>query len=128
VARGFTQRHGVDYDEVFSPVTRLGSVRCIIGIAASGNLKLTQFDVYSAFLYGRLQATVYMQQPEGYQDGSGRVCKLKRSLYGLKQTSRVWNQTFSDFLVSIGFVVSKADRCIYVRLVEGRNLIVCLCR
>lgn len=84
VARGFTQRFGIDYDEIYSPVTRLGSVRSLISVAACEVLKLIQFDVCSAFLYEKIRECIYMNQPQGYHDGSNRVCKLKRSIYGLK--------------------------------------------
>ncbi|GBL82718.1 Retrovirus-related Pol polyprotein from transposon TNT 1-94 [Araneus ventricosus] len=84
VAKGFTQRYGIDYEQTYSPVTKIATVRSILSIAANERMHLTQFDVCSAFLYGKLDEAIYMQQPEGYSDGTDRVYKLKRSLYGLK--------------------------------------------
>ena len=75
----------MDYSQTYSPVARLGTIRSLLSIAASEKMYLKQFDVSPAFLYGELDETVYMQPPEGYHDGSRKVCKLKRSLYGLKQ-------------------------------------------
>ena len=100
VARGFSQTEGVDFFETFSPVVRYESVRCVLSLAAERDMTIKQFDVKTAFLYGDLEEEVYMQQPEAYDDGSGKVCKLQKSLYGLKQSSRNWNSKFSEFLKS----------------------------
>lgn len=83
VVRGFTQEYGVDYSETFSPVVKV-NVRLILAMAALEKLKLRQFDVKLAFLYGDLDEDVYMAQMIGYDDNSGKVCKLQKSLYGLK--------------------------------------------
>lgn len=122
VIRGFTQQHGVDYFETFSPVVKLTSVRMIIAIAASENLKLKQFDVDTAFLYGSLDEEIYMCQPKGYEDRTNRVCKLNKSLYGLKQASRVWNQKFTDFLKRFEFKVCASDNCVFVGNIVGRKI------
>lgn len=97
VARGFTQEHGIDYEETFSPVVRFTSIRIMLAIAAQNRFKVKQFDVATAFLYGELEEDVYMKQPIGFDDNSGRVCKLQKSLYGLKQSSRCWNIKFKTF-------------------------------
>jgi hypothetical protein len=102
VARGFRQVAGVDYNETFSPVTKFDSIRMILCVAVSEKLILRQFDVKTAFLYGNIDEILYMQQPDGYQDGTKRVCKLNRSLYGLKQASRCWNQRFTSVLSRLG--------------------------
>jgi hypothetical protein len=78
-------------------------------------MKLAQIDVSTAFLYGDLKETIYMQQPEGHGDGSGRVCRLKKSLYGLKQAPRCWNEKFSNYIIKLGFRRSEADPCLFVR-------------
>ena len=83
VAKGF-QQSGHDFDETFSPVARYTTVRVLIAIAAAQGLCLRQFDVKSAFLYGVLREEVFLEQPEGFSDGSGPVCKLKKGLYGLR--------------------------------------------
>lgn len=113
VVRGFTQEYGVDYEETFSPVVRFVSIRIILAIAAETKAKLRQFDVKTAFLHGELKEDVYMSQPVGFGDGSRRVCKLQRSLYGLKQASRCWNQKISRFIERFGLAASKADPCVF---------------
>lgn len=115
VGRGFNQQYGIDYEETFSPVVRFGSIRTMFALAAMNKMKIRQFDIKTAFLYGDLEETVYMHQPVGYDDNSGRVCQLRKSLYGLKQSSRCWNQKFSSFIKEFGFVVSKADPCVFVK-------------
>lgn len=113
VVRGFTQEYGVDYEETFSPVVRFVSIRTILAIAAETKAKLRQFDIKTAFLHGELKEDVYMNQPVGFSDGSKRVCKLQRSLYGLKQASRCWNQKFSGFIEKFGLAASKSDPCVF---------------
>ena len=128
VARGFTQREGVDYFETFSPVVRYESVRCILAIAAARDMEMTQFDVKTAFLNGDLKEDIFMHQPEGYDDKSGRVCKLRKSLYGLKQSPRAWNEKAAEFMRTQGLKPTSADPCVYTRRDRKQNvtLIVCL--
>ena len=91
VAKGFHQKQGVDYDKNFSPVAMLKSIRILLAIAAHYDYEIWQMDVQTAFLNGNLTEEVYMTQPEGFTSGSGsKVCKLQRSIYGLKQASRSW--------------------------------------
>ncbi|GBO32963.1 hypothetical protein AVEN_172951-1 [Araneus ventricosus] len=106
----------------------MATVRSILSIAANERMHLIQFDVCSSFLYGKLEEAIYMQQPEGYSDGTDRVCKLKRSLYGLKQASRYWNKHFGEFffLSELGFKTSEADSCLYIRDKDEKKLIVCM--
>lgn len=114
VVRGFTQQYGIDYKETFSPVVKHTSIRAILAIAASKKMRLHQFDVKTAFLDGDLEENVFMKQPIGYDDGSGKVCKLVKSLYGLKQASRCWNKKFSSFIKKFDFIVSASDPCVFV--------------
>lgn len=123
VIKGFKQRKGIDYNQTYSPVAKLSTIRSILSIAAMEKMHLAQFDVSTAFLYGKLEETIYMQQPEGYNDQTGRVCKLNKSLYGLKQAPRCWNKRFGGFLLSLGFQVSEADPCLYTRERNGMKLI-----
>ena len=113
VAKGFTQREGIDYTETFAPVVRYESVRTVIAISALEDLEMCQFDIKTAFLYGHLKEDIFMDQPEGYEDGSGRVCKLQKGLYGLKQSPRCWNDKFHSFLSSYGLIRSEADHSVY---------------
>ena len=125
VAQGYTQQRGADYDETFSPVVRMESLRTVIGLAARNGLKLHQLDVTTAFLNGRLQEEVYMYQPEGFvaQGQEHLVCKLNRSLYGLKQSPRCWNSTLDNYLKKIGFLQSVSDPCVYISAL-GKELAV----
>ena len=117
VAKGYTQRYGIDYDETFSPVVRFASIRTVLAVALEKNMIIHQMDVETAFLNGLLNEDIYMVQPEGYAI-SGKenlVCKLKKSLYGLKQSPRCWNTVLNQYLESIGFKSCDADPCVYVR-------------
>lgn len=115
VACGYSQKEGIDYKETFSPVVRLESVRILLAIVARDDLELMHFDVKTAFLNGMLEEEIYMDQPRGYPEKSGYVCKLKRSLYGLKQASRAWNTCFVDFLRKFQLTPLMKDECILVR-------------
>jgi hypothetical protein len=116
VAQGFTQRQGLDYDETFSPVIRFESFRNLIAVAVQNDLKLHQLDVTAAFLNGDLEEEVYMRQPKGFisEGHEHLVCKLKHSLYGLKQSPRCWNYALDTRLKEMGFIQSVNDPCIYV--------------
>ena len=122
VAKGYSQKYGIDYDETFSPVVRFSSVRTLLAFGVKRGMLIHQMDVVTAFLNGTLDEEIYMQQPEGYiKPGSEHlVCKLERSLYGLKQSPRCWNKAFHNYLVKIGFKQTTADPCVYVR--EGNTL------
>jgi len=117
VAQGFSQKPGTDYsnDGTFAPVMRFETLRTDLAFAAINNLKLRQFDVKGAYLHGRLTEEIYMMQPPGYDDESGAVCLLQRSLYGLKQAGNVWNHELNRVLLDIGFIQLKTDYCCYIR-------------
>lgn len=112
-AKGFSQKKGVDYDEVFAPTIRYDSIRVLMAVAAQNNFKMKQFDIKTAFLYGDLKEELFMMPPKGLKCDPGLVCKLKKSLYGLKQSPRCWNEKFNSFLENFGFIRSNADRCVY---------------
>ena len=115
VAQGFSQQYGLDYDETFCPVVRFESLRTVIAFAVQNNLYLHQMDFTSAFLNGSLKEEVYMKQPEGFVEKQKEhlVCKLKHSLYGLKQSPRCWNSVLDVQLKRMGFEQSSSDPCIY---------------
>ena len=123
VAQGYSQVRGVDYDEVFSPVARNTSVRSLLALANAHDLEVHQMDVKTAFLNGSLDCDIYMSQPEGFVDPDrpNHVCKLKKSIYGLKQSARCWNTTLDEYLKSVGYRKSNADGCIYVKSMKDVN-------
>ena len=123
VAQGYSQVRGVDYDEVFSPVARNTSVRSLLALANAHDLEVHQMDVKTAFLNGSLDCDIYMSQPEGFVDPDrpNHVCKLKKSIYGLKQSARCWNTTLDEYLKSVGYRKSNADECIYVKSMKDVN-------
>ena len=126
VTKGFSQEAGVDFNQTYSPVARFDTNRAVLSVAASEKLNLVQFDVKTAFLYGELDEVIYMKQPAGYEDGTDRVCKLSRSLYGLKQSPRCWNKKFKDFLIKYGLHISEADLCLFYCKAEGHKLLIVL--
>lgn len=128
-ARGFLQRPGLDYNETFSPVVRYDSLRTLLALIAHEDLEMIQFDVKTVFLYGELKEDIFMKIPEGLNIGSASkesVCKLQKSLYGLKQASRCWNEKFSSFLRQFNFSESEANKCVFRGKVEGHDVYLAL--
>ena len=123
VAKEYAQKYEVDYDETFSPVVRFSSIRTLLAFAVQNDMLVHQMDVVTAFLNGKLEDEIYMEQPEDYvQPGKEHlICKLKKSLYGLKQSPRCWNTTFTEFLESIKFKQNDADPCVFIRA-EGKDV------
>ena len=101
VAKGYSQVEGIDYGERFSPVAKLTSIRFLLSLAASYDLEIEQMDVKTAFLHGDLEEEIYMSQPEHYivKGKEYLVCKLKKSLYGLKKYPRIWYLKFDAFML-----------------------------
>ncbi|GJZ61773.1 retrotransposon protein, putative, ty1-copia subclass [Tanacetum coccineum] len=117
VAKGFTQTYEVDYEETFSPVADIKAIRILIAIATYYDYEIWQMDVKPAFLNGRLNEDAYMVQPEGFVNPKhpGRVCKLQRSIYGLKQASMSWNKRFDEEIKKYGFTQNLDEPCVYKR-------------
>ncbi|GJV04331.1 retrotransposon protein, putative, ty1-copia subclass, partial [Tanacetum coccineum] len=105
VVKGYTQTPEIDYKETFSPIADIRAIRILMAIAAYYDYEIWQMDVKIAFLNRYLNKEVYMEQPEGFVNPKypNRVCKMKRSIYGLKQASRQWNKRFDDEIKKFGF-------------------------
>ena len=116
-------RYGVDYDEVFAPVVKYVSIRCVLALANKFDMEIHQMDVKSAYLNSDIDTNIYMKQPTGYIDNKNPelVCKLNKSIYGLKQSARCWNKLIDEYLKSEGYVQNKADPCIYVKSIIQEN-------
>ncbi|UYV81871.1 hypothetical protein LAZ67_20002749 [Cordylochernes scorpioides] len=115
VAKGYSQKPGLDYGETFSPVVKFDSIRTILSLCASLDMEMIQLDVKSAFLNGDLEEELYMEQPQGYEnpDFPNHVCSLQKSIYGLKQSPRMWNKKFHEFLIKFDLKPSISDSCVY---------------
>jgi hypothetical protein len=116
VARGFTQTYGMDYNKTFAPIAKFTSIRCILALAALEDMEIHQMDMKMTFLNGDFEEEIYMEQSQGFvhQGGEHFVCKLYKSLYGLKQFPRAWNQKLDKFFKSIEFMKSEANPSVYV--------------
>jgi hypothetical protein len=100
VAKGYSQRKGIDYNKTFSLVIRLASLRIFFSIAVAHDLELGGLDIDTTFLYAPIKEDVYIRQPLGFDDGTSNVCHLRQCLYGLKQSPREFNELLRDWLVS----------------------------
>nr|GEV29916.1 ribonuclease H-like domain-containing protein [Tanacetum cinerariifolium] len=119
VAQGFGQKEGIDYEETFSPVVKMVSVRCLLNIVMSRSCPIFQLDVNNAFLYGGLDEIFYMKPPGGFFTSSNKVWRLKKSLYGLKQVPRQWNAKLTFTLTENGFSQSKSDYSLFTKSDKG---------
>jgi hypothetical protein len=118
VAKGFKQIHGIDFDETFSLITMLKSIRILLAIVAYFDYEIWQMDVKMTFLNGNLTEDVYMTQPEGFVDPkyARKICKLQKTIYGLKQTSRSWNLHFNEVVKGFGFIKNVEEPCVYKKI------------
>ena len=123
VAKGCQQIPGFDFEDTFAPVAKFKTLRVILALAAILGLALYQLDVQSAYLNGKIDKEIYMEQPEGFNDNSGRVCLLRRSIYGLKQAGRLWNEDLNLNLVQMGFKRLISDSCVYI-LRENQSFLI----
>nr|GEW49385.1 ribonuclease H-like domain-containing protein [Tanacetum cinerariifolium] len=115
VTKGFSQRDGIDFDNTFSPDVKMTIVRCVIALSVENKWPLFQLDVNNAFLYGDLDGEIYMTIPQDFsdKDNKGKLCKLVKSLYGLKQPPRKWNEKLVGVLKDHGFTQSVNDRSLF---------------
>ena len=128
VAKGFGQIRGVDYDDTYSQVVRFTTLHILFAFAVRAGLDVHHLDVEIAFLHGKLDETIYFQQPQGFvQKGKeDRVYLLHKALYGLKQRSRAWNRTIDDLLKKMNMVQSNFDSCVYNYIHQGKLIIATL--
>ncbi|KAH9726925.1 hypothetical protein KPL70_008466 [Citrus sinensis] len=126
VACGFSQQYELDYEETFSPVAKLTTVRVLLALAANKSWNLWQMDVKNAFLHGELDREIYMIQPMGFQNRGHPeyVCKLQKALYGLKQAPRAWYGKIAEFLTQSGYSVTSADSSLFAKANGERIAIV----
>ncbi|WVZ24581.1 hypothetical protein V8G54_003125 [Vigna mungo] len=128
VVKGCNQKKGIDFEEIFSPVVKMTSIRAILGLAAKLDLEIEQLDVKTTFLHGDLEEEIYMKQLEGFEEPGKEhlVCRLKKSLYGLKQAPRQWYKKFDSFMIQHNFKKTFADHCVCVKHYENGEFIILL--
>ncbi|GBP23594.1 Retrovirus-related Pol polyprotein from transposon TNT 1-94 [Eumeta japonica] len=128
VAKGYSQIEGVDFTETFSPVVRHTTLRLLFALSVQLGLSTTHLDVTTAFLNGTLDKTIYMKIPKGFSEKTqnGQVLKLKKAIYGLKQSSRAWYKKVDECLLNMGYVKSKIEPCMFTKMSQGQKTIVTL--
>ncbi|CAK1592203.1 unnamed protein product [Parnassius mnemosyne] len=122
VAKGYTQQHGVDFNETYSPGLRYSTLRLLFAISVKYNFEITHLDVVTAFLNGFLTENVYMQAPANLNCPSNCVLKLKKAVYGLKQSARAWNARINDFSIDLDYKKSVSEPCLYSKNVRMSRL------
>ncbi|MFS7974794.1 putative RNA-directed DNA polymerase [Helianthus anomalus] len=128
VVKGYSQQHGIDYQETFAPVARFETIRVVISVAAQRGWNLHQLDVKTAFLNGNLSEEIYVSQPEGFEEvgNEDKVYRLKKALYGLKQAPRAWYSRIDGYFIKNGYERSINEPTLYVKKVDGEIIYVCL--
>ncbi|GKB87175.1 putative ribonuclease H-like domain-containing protein [Tanacetum coccineum] len=126
VAQGYTQKEGIDYDEVFAPVARIEAIRLFLAYASFKDFVMYQMDVKSGFLYGKIEEEVYVCQPPGFEDPEfpDRVYKVEKALYGLHQAPRAWYETLSTYLLENRFQRGTIDKTLFIKKFKGDILLV----
>ena len=125
VAKGFSQVEGRDYTETFAPTPKMTSIRAIIQIAAQNKFSVHQMDVKRAYLNAPIDCKIYVVEPEGYKSDRNVVWKLKKSLDGLKQSGKNWNDFIHKFLIDHDFTQFEADPCVYFFTNNDGYLVIC---
>ena len=118
VDKGYSQQQALDYDMTFSPVARFESLQMLLALAVQDGLHVHQLDLTTAFVNGKLEEEVYMDQLEGFVEKGekGKVCQLKHSLHGLKQAQKCWNSILDERLKEMGFTETTSNLCIRICL------------
>lgn len=126
VAKGYVQRHGIDFDEVFPPIARIETIRLLVNLAATNGWEVHHLDVKTSFLHGELKDIVYVTQPEGFEEKGyeGKVYKLNKVLYGLRQAPRAWKNKLNQILCDLEFNKCAKEPSVYRKAVNGELLIV----
>ena len=111
VEKGYSQVLGINFGDIFSPVAKVTSIRLLLSVAAAFDFEIEQMDVKTTFLHMDLEEEIYMKQPKGFMVKGKKelVCRLKKSLYGLKQSPRLWYRKFDTYIRGLGFTRSKED-------------------
>ena len=125
VARGFSQKEGIDYEETFAPVVRYTSITSVLSLVAMMKWKIHQMDVKTTFSNGVVEQEVYVEQSLGFEihDRATHVCKLKKALYSLKHTPRTWYDRIDNIPSSLGFTKSKENSNLYYKVEDGNLMI-----
>ncbi|KAL4323581.1 hypothetical protein GQ457_11G003910 [Hibiscus cannabinus] len=128
VVKGCNQKEGIDFEEIFSPVVKMSSIRVVLGLAATLDLEVEQLDVKTTFLHGDLEEEIYMEQPRGFivTGKENLVCRLRKSLYGLKHAPRQWYKKFDSFMTEHQFKKTQADHCVFVKRYDKADFIILL--
>ncbi|KAF3624710.1 hypothetical protein FXO37_31238 [Capsicum annuum] len=128
VVKSFKQKEGLDYFDTYSPVKRITSIRMLIALTAVYGLEIHQMDMKIAFLNKELEEKIYMEQPEGFvvPGKENKVCRLIKSLYGLKQVPKQWHGKFDQIMLANGFKINECDKCVYIKDTPNHQVIVCL--
>lgn len=124
MAKGYSQTYEIDYTETFTPVAKINTVRFLLSLAANRDWPLQQFDVKNAFLHGKLYEEIYMDLPPGCmitERQNQKVCKLKKSLYGLKQSPRAWFGRFAKVMTTFGYKQCNSDHTLFLK----NNMLYC---
>ena len=119
VAKGYSRVPGIDFGDIFSPVAKVTSIRLLLSVAAAFDFEVEQMEVKTTFLHRDLEEEIYMKQLEGFavKGKKEHICKLKKSLYGLKQSPRMWYQKFDTFIRGLGFTRGKLNHCVHFKLI-----------
>jgi Reverse transcriptase (RNA-dependent DNA polymerase) len=126
IMKDYNQTYGIDYEETFVPIVKMNTVRILLFIAVNQKWILHQMNVKNIFLQGTLGEEVYMSTLPGYiqKDKSNLVCKLEKSIYGLKQTPRIWYDKLSSYVLSCSFLISNADHSLFSKIANNFIIVV----